>query len=144
MPYSLCFVCSTRMILWIHWIYRNYFHNGICVMCFSHEATVAGIVVGILVTMGIIVAAGICIVIFCCKSKSSGNRLVSHSDGDVSPTTTTTTTTTVFVSSCSSSKYPQRRHWYPTQSSKILYPPTLKNLRLRPKSSVDSKILPNE
>lgn len=54
------------------------------------EATVAGIILGVLFAIGILTAGGVCIAIFCCKSKAAGSQLVSH--GDRAPPSSTTIT----------------------------------------------------
>ncbi|XP_048743149.1 cysteine and tyrosine-rich protein 1-like [Ostrea edulis] len=100
----------------------------------GNETTVAGIVLGILFTLGIIVATGICIVIFCCKSKSGGSRLVSHTDNNVSPTSTT-----VFISNSnplSPGSSPVHIQGPPPYQS--LYPGTPPHITTRPQSLPNS------
>ncbi|XP_062585640.1 cysteine and tyrosine-rich protein 1-like [Saccostrea cucullata] len=56
----------------------------------DQEATVAGIILGVLFTLGIMISVAVCIALFCCKSKNGSNRLVSHNDvRHSSPTTVT-------------------------------------------------------
>ncbi|XP_061187694.1 cysteine and tyrosine-rich protein 1-like [Saccostrea echinata] len=72
--------------------YHSYSNN---ITTSDQEATVAGIILGVLFTLGIMISVAVCIALFCCKSKNGSNRLVSHNDiRDSSPTTVTFVTNT--------------------------------------------------